>query len=145
MFRVIYELRNSASKRAVEPDRIETLFDAIDAYCPDADLAVCVGDRRIPLDICRDMYGFFENLLDVMYAVAFDLPCDTVGYPDVLTPDKAGQRSYGIMLTEQQAPLCSCSSPTTIWSIFRPGVSLPRALWRARMTSPCRWWCPSVR
>jgi len=85
--------------------KIETLSDAIDAYCPDAELAICVGPRRISLDICRDMYGLHEYLLDVMYAVAFDQPCDNVGYPEVLAPERTEQQhSYGIMLTEQQAP-----------------------------------------
>ena len=103
-FRIIYNVRNSENRKDAERSQIGTLPDAIDSYCPDADLVVCVDPGRFPLNICRDMYGFHENLLDVMYAVAFDRRCDNVGYPDVLIPDRPEQRSYGIMLTEQQSP-----------------------------------------
>jgi hypothetical protein len=117
MFRIFYEVRDRKNQKLEQPPeepvdelgngwpKIETLSDAIDAYCPDAELAVHVGHRRIPLDICRDIYGFHENLLEVMYAVAFDQPCNDVGYPHVLASERTGQQnSYGIMLTEQQAP-----------------------------------------
>lgn len=114
-FRVFYDVKDRRNQKVDEiPDepvdelgndwpRIETLSDAIDAYCPDAELAIYVGARRISLDICRDMYGFHENLLEVMYAVAFDQPCNDVGYPDVLAQERAEQQhSYGIMLAERQ-------------------------------------------
>jgi len=114
-FRISYEVRSRENQKPRDvPDepldelgnewpRIETLAEAIDAYCPDAELAVCVGQRRIPLNVCRDMYGFHEYLLEVMYAVAFDQPSPNLGYPDVLAQQRTEQQhSYGIMLTEQQ-------------------------------------------
>src|SRR5262245_29318218 len=118
-FRISYEVRSRENQIPRDiPDepldelgnewpQIESLSEAIDAYCPDAELAVHVGAKRIPLNVCRDMYGFHEYLLDVMYAVAFDQPSPNLGYPEVLAGERtAQQHSYGIMVTEQQvAPL----------------------------------------
>ena len=103
-FLVIYDVRKSKNRNEEDVSQIETLPDAIDFYCPDADLLVVVDSRRIQLDICRDMYGFHEDLLSIMYAVAFDKPCNNVGYSDVLISESPDQRSYGIMLTEEQNP-----------------------------------------
>lgn len=104
MFHVIYNVRNPKNRIAEDRRHIKTLSDAVDSYCPDADLVMQVGTARFPLDICRDMYGLYEDLFIVMHAVAFDLHCDNVGYPDVLIPLTPEQKSYGIMLGEHESP-----------------------------------------
>jgi hypothetical protein len=103
MFHIHYQVRSSKNLRLEEDIFVESLADVVDSYQPDADLSVQIGETNIKMEVDRDMYEFHEDILDIIEALAFDLPSDGP-YKDILEPSKPEQKIYSIRFTEAYYP-----------------------------------------
>jgi len=103
MFHINYQVRSSKNLRLEEDIFVESLADAVDSYQPDADLSVHIGETNIEMDVDRDMYGFHEDIIDLIEALAFDLP-SRGPYKGIVEPGKPGQKIYCIRFTEAYYP-----------------------------------------
>lgn len=103
MFHISYEVKSSKNLRLEEEIFTETLKDAVDSYCPDADLFIQINGCKIEIDVCRDMYGLHEDLLGVLKCLAFDLPSDGP-YRSALEPIQPDEKLYTLIFPEFYIP-----------------------------------------
>lgn len=103
MFHINYEVRSGKNLKLEDDIFVESLADAVDYYQPDADLSVQIGETKIEMEVDRDMYGFHEDILKIIEAMAFDMP--SYGpYKDIIAPMGSNQKIYTIRFTEDYHP-----------------------------------------
>jgi hypothetical protein len=101
---VQYVVRDKSNQRH-EDISIDSLLEATDAYKPDADLVLVIGDRFLVLDVGRDMYGFHRGLLDMAERIVFELPSNGMCAKE---PSFAGMNVYTLVLTDFYEPPVLC-------------------------------------